>query len=198
MKKIALLLIVITVFSCKNKTEEKVESVKTETISVKKTIIPPMNSLVKDTVDDNMMLLGKINRKGFEDKEFNEWFKENFNEHVLDTQTIESIKPKLKGVKLKVYMGTWCSDSQRETPAIYKILDAAEFDYSNLEIIAVNHDKETPNHLEKDMDIQYVPTIIFYKSGKEIGRYVELAQETLEKDMLAILNETGYKHSYEE
>jgi len=198
MKKIALLLIAITVFSCKNKTEEKVESVKTETISVKKTMIPPMNSLVKDTVDDNMMLLGKINRKGFEDKEFNEWFKENFNEHVLDTQTIEAIKPKLKGVNLKVYMGTWCSDSQRETPAIYKVLDAAEFDYSNLEIIAVNHDKETPNHLEKDMDIQYVPTIIFYKSGKEIGRYVELAQETLEKDMLAILNETGYKHSYEE
>ena len=41
-------------------------------------------------------------------------------------------------------------------------------------------------------------TIIFYKNEKEIGRYVELAQKTLEKDILAILNESGYKHSYEE
>ena len=30
-----------------------------------------------------------------------------------------------------------------------------------------------------------------------MGRYVEFAQDTLEKDILAILNETGYKHSYE-
>lgn len=198
MKKLAVLLIAITLFSCKNKTEEKVESVKTEISSEQKIIIPTINNLVKDTVDDNMMLLGKINRKGFESKEFNEWYKENFNGHVLDNSTIEAIKPKLKGVSIKVFMGTWCSDSQRETPALYKVLDVAGFDYSNLEIIAVNHDKETPMHLEKDMDIQYVPTIIFYKNGKEIGRYVESAQETLEKDILAILNQNGYKHIYEE
>ncbi len=198
MKKIAFLLITLTILSCNNKTEKKENPEKAEAkIEVVQTQ-SEINQLVKDTIDDNMMLLGKINRKGFEQKEFEEWYKENFNTHTLDTVTIEAIKPKLKDVSIKVFMGTWCSDSQRETPALYKVLDATDFDFSNLEIAAVNHDKETPNHLEKDMDIQYVPTIIFYKDGKEIGRYVELAQETLEKDMLAILNETGYKHSYEE
>jgi transcriptional regulator with XRE-family HTH domain len=38
--------------------------------------------------------------------------------------------------------------------------------------------------------------VIFYKDGKEIGRYVEFARETLEKDMLAIVSGKSYKHSY--
>ena len=99
---------------------------------------------------------------------------------------------------IKVFMGTWCSDSQREVVALYKILKETEFDISKLEVIALSQEKDTPNHLEKGFNIEYVPTIIFYKNEIEIGRYVELAQDTLEKDMLAILNETGYKHSYEE
>ncbi|MFK5982336.1 MAG: thioredoxin family protein [Flavobacteriaceae bacterium] len=198
MKKLAFLFIVTLLISCNNKVEKKEESKKTETTSEQKEVQQEINILVKDTVDNNMMLLGKITLQGFKAADFSEWFSENYNNHPLDIETIKAISPKLKDINIKVFMGTWCSDSQRETPALYKILDAAEFDYSNIEIIAVNHDKETPKHLEKNMDIQYVPTIIFYKEGKEIGRYVELAQETLEKDMLAILNETGYKHSYEE
>ena len=49
--------------------------------------------------------------------------------------------------------------------------------------------------LHAQLDIRFMR---FYKNDKEIGRYVEVAQETLEKDILAILNESGYKHSYEE
>jgi len=198
MKKVAFLFISILLISCNNKVEKKENSKKIETTSEKKEVQQQINILVKDTIDDNMMLLGKIDLKRFKGNDFLEWFNENYNSHQLDLETIEAIKPKLKGVKIKVFMGTWCSDSQRETPAIYKVLEEANFNIKNLEMIAVNHDKETPKHLEKDMNIEYVPTIIFYKEGKEIGRYVESAQETLEKDILAILNKTGYKHIYEE
>lgn len=206
MKKLTLLFILIALVSCKNETEKKDEKTETkEVVSEKNTkkiptlaYHPEINVLVKDTVDDNMMLLGKINRKGFNNKAFIEWFKENYKEHTLDEATIEALKPKLKDVKIKAFMGTWCSDSQREIPALFKVLETAEFNIENLELIAVNHDKETPKHLEKGMDIQYVPTIIFYKNEKEIGRYVESAQETIEKDFLAILSETGYKHTYQE
>jgi hypothetical protein len=58
--------------------------------------------------------------------------------------------------------------------------------------------KETPQNYEKDLNIEYVPTLLFYKDDKELGRYVELAQETLEKDMIAILSGEEYKHSYQE
>jgi len=206
MKKIAFFILAITILACNNKTDDKKVSEKnTEEKTEKKanntptlSYQPEINILVKDTVDDNMMLLGKANKKGLTNKEFRAWYKENYYAHELDTITIEALKPKLENVSIKVFMGTWCSDSQREVPALNKILEEAEYDQTKLEVIAVSHDKDTPDHLEKGMDIQYVPTIIFYKNEKEIGRYVELAQETLEKDMLAILNESGYKHSYEE
>lgn len=194
MKNIILIFVSILLFSCNCNTKKTSSDKTPETKEIKK----ELNIIVKDTVDDGMMLLGKINRKGFEDELFSSWYNEQFEEHILDTIVVEMLKPKLKNVSIKVFMGTWCSDSQREVPALYKVLDAAEYDYSNLEMIAVSHEKETPNHLEKDMDIQYVPTIILYKNNNEIGRYVEFAQENLEKDLLSIINEEGYKHSYKE
>ena len=206
MKKILFFILAITIVACNNTTETKKVSNETKKENTEKEVkslptlayIPEINILVKDTVDDNMMLLGKVDHKGLTQKEFKQWYKENYYAHEIDTITLEALKPKLKDISIKVFMGTWCSDSQREVPALYKILSTAEYNTSKLEIIAVSHEKETPSHLEKGFDIQYVPTIIFYKNEKEIGRYVELAQETLEKDMLAILNESGYKHSYEE
>ena len=195
MKNLSYIFLLFIIVSCKQTPEEKSSS---EDISTEKNIKAEINILVPDTIDDNMMLLGFINEEGLQGDEFIEWYKENHNGHILDSTTIKELKPKLNDVTIKVFMGTWCSDSQREVPALYKILNVAEFDISKLEVIAVSQEKDTPNQLEKGFNIEYVPTIIFYKNEKEIGRYVELAQETLEKDMLAILNETGYKHSYEE
>lgn len=183
------------IVSCKQSNEEKSP---TEVISTEKNVETEINILVPDTIDDNMMLLGHINEKGLHGDNFIEWYKENYNDHILDTTAVKELKTKLDGIKIKVFMGTWCSDSQREVPALYKILKETDFNLDNLENISVSQEKDTPNQLEKGLDIEYVPTIIFYKNENEIGRYVELAQETLEKDMLAILNETGYKHSYEE
>ena len=195
MKKLSYIFLLLIIISCKQTTEEKSPI---EVISTEKEVKTEINILVPDTIDDNMMLLGYINEEGLQGDDFIEWYKENHNDHIVDTLAIKEIKTKLEGIKIKVFMGTWCSDSQREVPALYKILNRVDFNMEKLEIIAVSQEKDTPNQLEKGLDIQYVPTIIFYKNEKEIGRYVELAQETLEKDMLAILNETGYKHSYEE
>lgn len=94
-------------------------------------------------------------------------------------------------------MGTWCGDSKRETPRFYKVLEAAEFDLKNLEMITVNRGKKTPDNLERGFNIFRVPTFIFYKNGKEIGRYVEYPRKSLEKDMLDILTGKPYKHSYD-
>ncbi len=192
MKYIYILVLTTAFISCKNTSEKK------GTVEINSEKKSEINRVVPDTIDDGMMLLGVINKDGFKNELFSEWYIENYNGHLLDTTTVEVLIPKLNNVSIKVFMGTWCSDSQKEVPALYKILDAAKYDYSKLDIVAVSHDKDTPDHLEKGMDIQYVPTIIIYKEDKEIGRFVEFAQESLEKDILAIINETGYKNSYEE
>ncbi|OED39678.1 hypothetical protein AB832_03860, partial [Flavobacteriaceae bacterium (ex Bugula neritina AB1)] len=144
------------------------------------------------------ILIGKQNREALLKKPYRSWFTKNFEEYTVDSKIIDQLKPKLKDISIKIFMGTWCSDSQRETPTFYKILDAANYNYSNLALITVSEEKDTPDGLEKGLDIQRVPTFIFYKNSKEIGRYVEFARETLEKDMLAIVTNKGYKHSYED
>jgi thiol-disulfide isomerase/thioredoxin len=94
-------------------------------------------------------------------------------------------------------MGTWCGDSRRETPRFYKVLEQTDFDLNNFELITVNKDKKTPDNLQEGLNIIRVPTFIFYKQGKEVGRYVEFPRETLEKDILKIVTGQPYKHSYD-
>ncbi|MCK8522158.1 thioredoxin family protein [Aquimarina sp. D1M17] len=144
------------------------------------------------------ILVGKHQRKDLEQAPFGSWFNTNYEEYTADASTVEKIAPKLQDISIKAFMGTWCSDSKRETPNFYKILDQAKFDYNNFELITVSRSKETPEGFEKGLNIIRVPTFIFYKEGKEIGRYVEFAQESLEKDILAIVSGEPYKHSYED
>jgi thiol-disulfide isomerase/thioredoxin len=142
-------------------------------------------------------LIGFANKESFEQAAYNSWFTENFDAYQPDEETITSLKIALKATTVKGFMGTWCGDSKRETPHLYKILELANFNFKNLELVTVNRSKKTPDNLQNGFDIKKVPTFIFYKKDKEIGRYVEYARETLEKDILKIVSGKAYKHSYD-
>lgn len=142
-------------------------------------------------------LIGIQTKENFKQQPYAEWFNPNYKDAKLDAAVVNKIKKHMKGVTIKAFMGTWCGDSQHETPIFYKLIDAIDFDYSNLTMIAVNRSKETPDNLQQGQNITNVPTFIFYKKGKEIGRFVEYPRETLEKDVLKIVSGKPYKHSYE-
>ena len=196
MNKIFLIITAITLIACnsskeKNKIEKNTSS---EMISEKS------KEKINDTVpyEESVMLLGKANRKGLQMDAFKEWFNPGYETYKLDAETLEKLKPLLKDATITIFMGTWCEDSQRETPHFYKILDAANFDESKLTLITVSEEKTTPQGFENGKNITNVPTLIFYKDGKELGRIVEYPIESLEKDMLAILSGKEYKHAYAE
>lgn len=148
--------------------------------------------------DEAGNLVGIATKESFLETPFNEWFTENYNLYEIDTEVLSSLKPLLKEISIKAFMGTWCGDSQEQTPVFYKILDAAEYNFNKLEMVTVNRSKSTPDNLQEGFNIERVPTFIFYKEGKEIGRIVEFPQETIEADMLKIVSGKPYKHSYED
>jgi thiol-disulfide isomerase/thioredoxin len=148
-------------------------------------------------LDEDGNLIGTISRENFLVEPFSEWFLYNYDDYEVNETIVESLAPLLNGITIKAFMGTWCSDSQEQTPVFYKVLDACEFNEDSLEIVAVNEDKITPDNLQNGFEIVRVPTFIFYKNGKEIGRIVEYPQESIEADMLTILSGKPYKHSYE-
>jgi len=142
-------------------------------------------------------LIGHANKASFNQAPYNTWFVRNSDNYQANEATITALKTALKGITIKAFMGTWCGDSKRETPHFYKILELADFNFKNLDLVTVNRSKKTPDNLQEGLNILRVPTFIFYKKGEEIGRYVEYAKESLEKDMLKIVSGEPYKHAYD-
>ena len=152
----------------------------------------------KATLHETKNLIGIKTKEDFKQGPHVEWFENNYNDYVLDKNSVKKIKGHLKGIKIKAFMGTWCEDSQQQTPRFYKLLDSLKFDPNKLTMITVDRSKKTPDNLQEGLNIFRVPTFIFYKKNKEIGRFVEYPRETLENDILKIVSGQPYKHSYEE
>mgnify|MGYP003624187090 FL=1 len=142
-------------------------------------------------------LVGIVHKEDFYKQPYINWFQKNYEKYSLNKATVKKLKKGLKNVTIKAFMGTWCRDSKREIPQFYKLLSLVKFDLKNLEMITVNRGKRTPENLQRGFNIIRVPTFIFYKKGKEIGRYVEYARVSLDKDILKILTGKKYKHSYD-
>ncbi|MDP3313653.1 thioredoxin family protein [Lutibacter sp.] len=149
-------------------------------------------------IDQSGNLIGITQKEFFSNEPFNIWFDFNYEDHIVNKKVLAKITPLLKDVTIKGFMGTWCGDSQEHIPVFYKIMDEAGLDYKNLEMIAVDRAKVTPDNLQAGYDIQRVPTFIFFRNGKEIGRFVEYPRESIEADLCKILSGEPYKHAYQQ
>ena len=144
------------------------------------------------------ILLGSIPEEALQKAPYSHWYTANYTQYTPDFSSIAQFREELKKYRILIFMGTWCGDSKRETPRFFKIMDAAGVKEKQLTLITMNRSKKTPDNLEEGLNITNVPTFIFYKDGKEINRIVEYPIESLEKDMIAILNGEPYKHTYAE
>ena len=143
------------------------------------------------------MLLGEFHKEDLQQKPFSSWFEPRYKDFSPHNKSMETIKENIGDYEIKVLMGTWCGDSKREVPKLLKILDNSDYDYKNIEMIAVDYNKTTPSKIEEELNVHRVPTIIFYKDGKEVNRFVEYAQEeSLEEDIAKIVSGETYKDSY--
>ncbi len=146
------------------------------------------DTIVTDVLSQEPMLLGYTDRKAFQDTSFSWWFNSVYDTYKVDTAAVQNLADSLKDVKITIVMGTWCSDSRREVPKFFKILDKIKYPSSDVTIITVGRDRKGRGEETKGLDIELVPTFIFYKNGKELGRIVESPKVSLEKDMEKILS----------
>ena len=147
-----------------------------------------MNCLTKDAANGKPMLIGYCTREAFSDSTFSWWFNSEYNMYDVDSTALKDASAKLKNDDITIVMGTWCSDSRREVPRFYKILDYLGYPSDKVKLIMVDRNKKGSGKETDGLNIERVPTIIFYNSDKELGRIVEYPQESLDKDMMKILN----------
>ncbi len=144
-------------------------------------------------------LLGKINKEGLSEGDYGEWFLKNYNGYEPDRSIASQLEGPLSDYTITAFMGTWCGDSKREVPRMYKLLEMANFPMERLTMVAVNRDakayKQSPGGEHEGLNIHRVPTFIVYKDGKEVNRIVESPVNSLENDLLSIIND-NYTSNY--
>ncbi|MEM6721376.1 MAG: thioredoxin family protein [Bacteroidota bacterium] len=191
MKKTLYILLALAFFACKDE--------KKNTPPAMEDTATQQEQVAADEQEEELPIItGVQTRSVISSEPYDSWFAPTYSTYVVDKETAAKIQPLLADVNIKLFMGTWCEDSQREVPHFYRILDMMKISNEKVELITVDREKMTPEHLEDGFDITNVPTFIFYKDGKEINRIVESPVTSLEKDMLSILSGEDYKHIYAE
>lgn len=80
------------------------------------------------------------------------------------------------------FWAPWCGPCKMQTPILEKIADAEDI---NVIIAKINTD-ESPNTAQK-MGISSIPTLILFKAGEEIERFVGVQPESVLKEKLTKL-----------
>jgi thiol-disulfide isomerase/thioredoxin len=148
-----------------------------------------INQKAFDEKRNNEMLVGICNREGFKSiqSNFDSVYQQEYSAYKADAATLEILKKKLRKVKVKVVMATWCGDSKDWIPRFYKVMDQIGYDEKNITLICVDHQKRADVKGLQGLKIERVPTFIFYKRKRELGRIIETPSDILEKSMLEIL-----------
>lgn len=145
--------------------------------------------LTTDEKKNEPMLVGTVTRTLLTENTFGEWFKKSYDIHKLDQRTLEKVNRDFSNLNITIVLGTWCGDSKEFVPPFMKILDSLSFPEPNLKIVCVDRQRQGIADEVKDLDIKLVPTFIFYRDSKEIGRIIESPKQGLEKDFLKITSE---------
>jgi hypothetical protein len=115
------------------------------------------------------------------------WFDEEYKNYVPNQVIINQLKPLKNKLNVLIIAGAWCSDTQRELPRFFKIINEIGVPNNHIEMIMVDENKKTVAFNISVLQVTNIPTFIFFKDGKELGRIIEKPQVTLEDDLANLL-----------
>lgn len=141
-----------------------------------------------DPKKGNEILIGNCTREGFSTikSDFDSAFKAEYSLYSTEKPLLPILKEQIQGIKIVVVFGTWCGDSKEWLPRFMKVMDEINFPMKNIKLIGVDRDKKAGKLDISDLKIERVPTFIFYRDRKELGRIIEVPADILEKEILNI------------
>ncbi len=141
-------------------------------------------NVAMDSVAHERVLIGPVTRSSFADST---WYNQNYALYRPLPTLIHRIDSLNHGDSVTVVFGSWCSDSHMWVPMFLSITDSTTLAHS-IGFIAVPESAGWRQQLTPALDIEKVPTFIFYHDGKEIGRIVEEPRGDLGDDIVEILS----------
>lgn len=106
-----------------------------------------------------------------------------------DPEAVRALAAIEPSAEVTVFLGTWCGDSEREVPRLWRALDEAGGDLPfQIHYIGVDRQKKEPAAPIANFEIEFVPTFIVSRQGREVGRIVEESPHGVERDLVALLS----------
>jgi len=102
-------------------------------------------------------------------------------------EAVERLKSLERPVQVEVYLGTWCSDSQKHVSEFFKVLDLAGTPLLIATYIGIPKQKDARPEYTGGKDIQKLPTFLVIVDGGEKGRIIEVPVQSVEQDLVGIL-----------
>lgn len=131
--------------------------------------------------------VGRVANPMFFGKQYGPVFEPGFKAYIPKKEAIQRLKAHKKQLSFKCVLGFWCEDSKIHVPAFLKIMDALGMGEQEYRMYGVDENKQAAFEGFNALRIEFVPTIIVYYEGTEIGRWVETPAESLEEDLLRIV-----------
>ena len=113
-------------------------------------------------------------------------FKTEFDDYQPSEPELTAVQ-KIRGKKLVILFGTWCHDSAREVPRLLKLLKKSAVKLSDVQLVALNYNKQEPSNLHRIYELKYTPTIILLDGDQELGRIIEKPVVSLGQDLAGFL-----------
>ncbi|MCL1126316.1 thioredoxin family protein [Shewanella surugensis] len=135
-----------------------------------------------------MILTGKLQPDTL--KELNE-FKPFYSEYQTDNTILEPMRKLSQAVNIIVIIGTWCSDCHREVARFIRIIETLKLNNKhNIHVtyLGVDRLKQDPEKRAQHYTFTQIPTFIIKQDGQELGRIVESPTDSLEVDLVNMLN----------
>lgn len=145
-----------------------------------------MNQSLMDPVKQRPVLIDSVDRNGLLTGEMGEFFQEDYHNYTPDSSIVDEIEARISGIVIHVVFGSWCGDSKEQVPHFLKLIDQLKT-VPEIYFTAVDSEKKGRRVDVSNLNIERVPTFIIYRNHNEIGRIVETPDESLEKDLLGIL-----------
>lgn len=130
---------------------------------------------------------GIHSREILEDKNTCPWYASGYEKYTPNAEIVTKLDNDFTpNHEILIFGGTWCGDTQHLLPRFYKVMDAMA-NSPKTKMVLVDMHKKSGKGIEKDYNIEFVPTFIVLENGKEIGRVVETVKESIEADLAAIV-----------
>jgi len=101
---------------------------------------------------------------------------------------IEALREAPAETEVVIVFGTWCPDSRRVVPVIWRAFHAAGALPFAVEHVEVDREKRSDRVDVAAYGLRYVPTIIVRRNGREVGRIVESAPHGVMSDFVDLLH----------